>query len=314
MRKSSLSDFLLYCDEKTNKVILSWLGEIKSVRRLAKNSLEAYQRDLNQFIRFLSNHFAQTISLKILQDLKPADFRSFLAYRRNCDVSSRSLARSLSAIKSFFTYLEQQNILKNEALNIIRAPKIGKSLPKALSVDEAKNAISSIKNMEETPWVMARDTAVLSLCYGAGLRISEALSLSQADIETSAMRIIGKGNKMRLVPLMEPVAKAIKTYLKLCPFPLNSNEPIFKGVKGGVLSARLVQRRAEQLRINLGLPPSATPHALRHSFATHLLAKGGDLRTIQELLGHASLSSTQIYTKVDSEQLLKSYKEAHPRG
>ncbi len=309
-----MSNFALYSDKKTTIYIKSWLGEMKSVRRLASNSIDAYKRDINQFIAFIAKHHQCVVDLKILQDLKPADFRSFLAYRRNQDVSSRSLARTLSALKSFFIYLESQNIIKNESLSIIRSPKIGKSLPKALSVDEAKGAISIVNELEEIPWVSARDIAVLSLCYGAGLRISEALALSKSDIETNAMRIIGKGNKMRLVPLMQPIEKAIKTYLKLCPFPLNTQQPMFRGVKGGVLSARLIQRRVVQLRAALGLPPSATPHALRHSFATHLLSKGGDLRTIQELLGHASLSTTQIYTKVDSEQLLQSYQKAHPRG
>ncbi len=309
-----MSDFSLYSDKKTTTHIKSWLSEMKSVRRLAANSIDAYQRDIAQFIAFIAKHYQARVDLKILQDLKPTDFRSFLAYRRNQNVSSRSLARTLSALKSFFIYLERQNIIKNESLSIVRSPKIGKSLPKALSVDEAKNTIALIDELEESPWVSARDIAVLSLCYGAGLRISEALALSKSDIEANAMRIIGKGNKMRLVPLMQPIEKAIKSYLKLCPFPLNAKEPMFKGVKGGVLSARLIQRRVVQLRSALGLPPSATPHALRHSFATHLLSKGGDLRTIQELLGHASLSTTQIYTKVDSEQLLESYQKAHPRG
>jgi integrase/recombinase XerC len=309
-----MTDFALFCDKKTNSLIIAWLSEMKSVRHLAQNTIEAYQRDIAQFISFMNIHCANSVTLKILENLKTTDFRAFLAYRRNENVSSRSLARSLCALKSFFTYLEQQNIIKNAALNIIRAPKIGKSLPKALSVEEAKKSISSIGEIENIAWVSARDIAVLSLCYGAGLRISEALSLSRNDIEASSMRIMGKGNKMRLVPLMGTISDAIADYLTKCPFSIGQSEPIFKGVKGGVLSARIIQRRVVQLRAALGLPPSATPHALRHSFATHLLGKGGDLRTIQELLGHASLSSTQIYTKVDNEQLLESYRSAHPRG
>jgi len=309
-----MSDFINFTNGQTNDLIIAWLGELKSVRQLAAKTVEAYQRDLNQFTTFLFNHHAQKIDLKLLENLKPADFRAFLAYRRNDDVNSRSLARSLSALKSFFSYLEMQNLIKNEALNLIKMPKLGKSLPKALSVDEAKKTISSIDEMEDIAWISARDIAALSLCYGAGLRISEVLALTKTDIETNAMRIIGKGDKMRLVPLMPPISLAISKYLKLCPFIITKNEPMFKGVKGGILSARIIQRRVVQLRSALGLPPSATPHALRHSFATHILNKGGDLRTIQELLGHASLSTTQIYTKVDNEQLLQSYLKAHPRG
>ncbi len=309
-----MSDFINFTNGQTNDLIIAWLGELKSVRQLAAKTVEAYQRDLSQFIAFLFNHHAQKIDLKLLENLKPTDFRAFLAYRRNDDVSSRSLARSLSALKSFFNYLEMQNLIKNEALNLIKAPKLGKSLPKALSIDEAKKTISSIDEMEDIAWISARDIAALSLCYGAGLRISEALALTKADIETNAMRIIGKGDKMRLVPLMPPISLAIAKYLKLCPFNIAKSEPIFKGVKGGILSARIIQRRVVQLRSALGLPPSASPHALRHSFATHLLNKGGDLRSIQELLGHASLSTTQIYTKVDNEQLLENYIKAHPRG
>ncbi len=309
-----MSDFASFTDKKTTNHIKNWLSEMALVKRLAPNTISSYRRDISQFMEFSFNHLGQKIDLKILQNLKAMDFRAFLAFRRNKQVSSRSLARSLSALKSFFLYLEQHDIVKNEALGIINSPKIGKSLPKALSVNEAKKSILFIDEIENNPWVSARDIAVLSLCYGAGLRISETLALSQSDIENNVMRIIGKGNKMRLVPLMEPIKKAIDDYLKLCPFSLNRNEPMFKGVKGGVLSARIVQRRLVQLRSALGLPPSATPHALRHSFATHLLGKGGDLRTIQELLGHASLSTTQIYTKVDSEQLLSGYLQAHPRS
>ncbi len=309
-----MTDFAFFADKKTASYIKAWLSEMALVKRLAPNTISAYQRDISQFMEFSFNHLGETINLQILQNLKAMDFRAFLAFRRNKQVSSRSLARSLSALKSFFLYLELHDIIKNEALNIINSPKIGKSLPKALSVDEAKKSISFIDEIENNAWVSARDIAVLSLCYGAGLRISETLALSQGDIENSVMRIRGKGNKTRLVPLMEPIKRAINDYLKLCPFSLSQAEPMFKGVKGGVLSARIVQRRLVQLRTMLGLPSSATPNALRHSFATHLLGKGGDLRTIQELLGHASLSSTQIYTKVDSEQLLSGYLQAHPRG
>ncbi len=309
-----MSDFALLCDKKTTSYILTWLSELSSVRRLSNNTIAAYKRDIVQFASFIANHKGSKIDLEILTELKPADFRAFLAFRRSNGVNSRSLARQLSSLKSLFLYLEQAKVLKNDSLSIIRAPKINKSLPRSISKLEAKNTLSFVAELEEVAWVSARDIAVLSLCYGAGLRISEALSLSRSDIQNDAMRVKGKGNKERLVPILLPIKTAINNYLELCPFNLSTTEPMFLGVKGGVLSPRIIQKRVEQLRFALGLPSFATPHALRHSFATHLLECKGDLRTIQELLGHASLSSTQIYTKVESEQLLKSYLSAHPRG
>lgn len=294
--------------------VANWQRDLGAVRRLAPLTLEAYLRDLGQFITFLSAHTGGEVSLATFRDLRPADIRAFLAARRNDSLGSRSLARALSAIKSFFGYLEREGVLATEALNTIRTPKQPRSLPKALTVLEAKATIQTTDELEDTPWVAARDMAVISLCYGAGLRISEALGITRADLESSALRVTGKGGKTRLVPLIAAVSQAIDTYLGLTPFHPGPNEPIFRGKKGGPLSPRLIQLRMQQLRGALGLPPSATPHALRHSFATHLLGKGGDLRAIQELLGHASLSTTQIYTAVDTERLLESYRAAHPRA
>src|SRR5690606_38762515 len=254
------------------------------------------------------------ITLQSLKELRGADIRAYMARRREESLGSRSLARMLSSLKSFFGYLERENILATEALNVVRAPKVGRSLPKALTVIEAKQAIAATDELEVEPWVAARDMAVISLCYGAGLRISEALALTKEDLEAEVLRVTGKGGKVRMVPLIAPVRQAIDSYLKLSPYKLWPEDPLFRGVKGGVLSPRIIQKRMELLRSALGLPPSATPHALRHSFATHLLGKGGDLRSIQELLGHASLSTTQIYTAVDTERLLDSYAKAHPRG
>ncbi|HEV7275782.1 MAG TPA: tyrosine recombinase XerC [Devosiaceae bacterium] len=294
--------------------LAGWLRELGSVRRLAAKTLEAYQRDLAQFLGFLAAHTGGPVSIGTLRELRPADIRGYLASRRNDRLTSRSLARALAAIRSFFGYLEREGVVAVEALNAIRTPKQPRSLPKALTVLEAKDTIAATADMEERPWVAARDIAVLSLCYGAGLRISEALALTRADLEGTALRVTGKGGKTRLVPLIAVVRQGIDTYLGLCPFHLAAGEPLFRGVRGGVLSPRLIQLRVVQLRSALGLPPSATPHALRHSFATHLLGRGGDLRTIQELLGHASLSTTQIYTAVDTDRLLESYRAAHPRG
>jgi integrase/recombinase XerC len=284
------------------------------VRRLAPKTLEAYRRDVGQFLNFLGLHTGGAVSVATLADMRAADLRAFMAQRRNDGVEARSLARGLSAIKSFFRFLEREGVVSTEALNTIRTPRTKKSLPKALTVREAKGAIATAGEDDERPWVGARDMAVLSLCYGAGLRISEALSLSRADLEGPVLRITGKGGKTRMVPLIDPVRQAVAAYLELCPFPLTPSQKLFRGIKGGELSPRLIQLRVVQLRGALGLPPSATPPALRHSFATHLLGRGGDLRAIQELLGHASLSTTQIYTAVDTERLLDAYRAAHPRS
>lgn len=301
-------------DDAVQSHVAGWLRDLGSVRRLAAKTLEAYGRDLHQFLGFLSGHTGGAVSVASLRELRAADIRAHMAARREEGVSSRSLARSLSAIKSFFRYLEREGVVTSEAFNAVRTPKAGRSLPKALTVLEAKAAISTTAELEERPWIAARDMAVLSLCYGSGLRISEALALTRADLDSDVLRVTGKGGKTRLVPMISPVRASIETYLAICPFKLGPSQPLFRGAKGGVLSPRLIQLRVAQLRGALGLPPSATPHALRHSFATHLLGRGGDLRAIQELLGHASLSTTQIYTAVDTERLLESYRAAHPRA
>ena len=301
-------------DEFIRAQLAAWQRELGSVRRLAANTLEAYSRDVDQFLSFLAGHAGGPVTLATLRELRGADIRAFMAQRRTESLGSRSLARVLSALKSFFRFLEREGVVATEALNVIRTPKLPKSLPKALTVNEARQTIAVTESMEERPWVAARDMAVLSLCYGAGLRISEALALTAGDLEAQVLRVTGKGGKVRLVPLIEAVRKSVDLYIELCPFKSWPEEPLFRGVKGGVLSPRLIQQRMVQLRGALGLPPSATPHALRHSFATHLLGRGGDLRAIQELLGHASLSTTQIYTAVDTDRLLESYRKAHPRG
>ncbi len=309
-----MTDSAFATDAFIQSLIAGWMRELGSIKRMAPKTLEAYGRDLSQFMSFMAGHMGGTITLESLKELRAADIRAFMAQRREESLGSRSLARVLSALKSFFGFLERENVLVTEAFNAIRTPKIPKSLPKALTVIEAKQTIKATDEMEEVPWVAARDMAVISLCYGAGLRIAEALALTKGDLEAEVLRVTGKGGKVRMVPLIAPVRQAIEEYLKLSPYKLWPDDPLFRGVRGGVLSPRLIQLRMEKLRSALGLPPSATPHALRHSFATHLLGRGGDLRAIQELLGHASLSSTQIYTAVDTERLLESYAKAHPRG
>lgn len=301
-------------DSTVSTLVSGWLTELEAVRRLASKTLESYQRDLDQFLGFLAGHSGGAVSLDTLRQLRGADIRAFMAVRRSDGVGSRSLARGLSSLRSFLGHLERQGVLASEALNVIRTPKLPRSLPKALTVPEARATIATTEALEDRPWVAARDTAVLALCYGAGLRISEALAITRSDLEAASLRVTGKGGKVRLVPLLGAVRQAVEHYLDLCPFAAEPDAPLFRGVKGGVLSPRLVQMRVAQLRGALGLPPSATPHALRHSFATHLLSRGGDLRAIQELLGHASLSTTQIYTAIDTDRLLDAYRRAHPRG
>ncbi|MGV3574598.1 MAG: tyrosine recombinase XerC [Devosia sp.] len=309
-----MTDSAFATDAFVQSQIALWMRELGSVKRMADNTLESYGRDLSQFMSFLAGHMGGPISLQSLKELRAADIRAFMAQRREESLGSRSLARVLSALKSFFAFLEREGILATEAFNAIRTPKTPHSLPKPLTVVEAKKTISEVDELEDRPWVAARDMAVISLCYGAGLRISEALALTKGDLESDVLRVTGKGGKIRMVPLITPVRQAIEEYLKLSPFKLWPEDPLFRGVRGGVLSPRLIQKRMELVRSALQLPPSATPHALRHSFATHLLGKGGDLRAIQELLGHASLSTTQIYTAVDTERLMESYAKAHPRG
>lgn len=309
-----MTDSAFATDAFIQSQIAQWMRELGSVKRLAPNTLAAYGRDLSQFMSFLAGHMGGPISLQSLKELRAADVRAFMAQRRTESLGSRSLARVLSALKSFFAFLEREGVLATEAFNAVRTPKIPRALPKALSVVEAKQTIAATDEMEDKPWVAARDMAVISLCYGAGLRISEALSLTRADLDSDVLRVTGKGGKVRMVPLIAPVRETIDRYLELSPYKTWDNDPIFRGEKGGILSPRLIQKRMQSLRSALTLPPSATPHALRHSFATHLLGKGGDLRAIQELLGHASLSTTQIYTAVDTERLMESYAKAHPRG
>lgn len=301
-------------DDFIRNQLALWRRELASIRRVADKTLEAYSRDVDQFLSFLASHAGGTVSLQTLKDLRGADIRAFMAQRRAESLGSRSLARVLSALKSFFRFLEREGVVASNALDVIRTPKIPKSLPKALTVSEARGTISASNDKDEEPWIAARDMAVLSLCYGAGLRISEALAVTGSDLEATTLRVTGKGGKQRLVPLIEAVRKSIDLYVSLSPYHTEPDQPLFRGAKGGVLSPRIIQLRMENLRSAFGLPPTATPHALRHSFATHLLGAGGDLRAIQELLGHASLSTTQIYTAVDTDRLLESYRKAHPRG
>jgi integrase/recombinase XerC len=297
-----------------------WLAYLGSERRMSPKTLEAYERDVGQFLTFLAEHLGGTPGLKHLAKLTPADVRAFMAARRSDGAGNRTLMRGLAGTRSFARFLERNGKGKVGALSAIRTPKLARSLPKPLAVKDAKRMADGEARDGETraPWIIARDAAVLGLLYGSGLRIAEALSLKRGQAPKpgtgDAITVTGKGNKARMVPVLPQVAKLIADYVALCPIELPPDGPLFVGARGGPLLPRIVQLAMARLRGALGLPDSATPHALRHSFATHLLARGGDLRSIQELLGHASLSTTQIYTAVDSERLLEVYATAHPRA
>ena len=314
---SSKSESLLVTARpELNRRIDQWLDHLSDERRLSDKTLLAYERDLRQFLRFLTNHLGGAPDLKEIAALRPADFRGFLASRRRDGAQSRSLARGLAGIRSFLRYLERRGEVNAAASSAVRPPRQTRSLPKPVSSKDAIDVTSGDLAMEREPWLEARNAAVLTLLYGCGLRISEALSLTGAmapKTGTKTLRVVGKGGKERIVPILPAVCQAVEHYLKLCPYAISPDGPLFLGARGGPLNPRMIQLAMARLRGALGLPDSATPHALRHSFATHLLAGGGDLRTIQELLGHASLASTQIYTEIDSAHLLSAYDKAHPR-
>ena len=300
-------------------VARGWLRHLAAERRLSPLSLDAYGRDLRQLIDFLADYQGQRPSLATIDALTAGDVRAFMAHRRRGRVGNRSLLRQLAGVRSFARFCEREGFAKTSAFSSIRAPKLPRTLPKPVGAALACEITSGegFAGEARPAWTLARDTAVLALCYGAGLRISEALAIKRAEApvgDVEALTIIGKGRKMRQVPIIEPVRRAVESYVAACPFKLPGQGPLFIGVRQGPLSPRLIQLAVERLRGALGLPDSATPHALRHSFATHLLGRGGDLRTIQELLGHASLSTTQIYTAVDSARLLESYRANHPRA
>lgn len=311
-----MSDLALTLAPDAAAAAQGWLASLTSERRMSAKTLEAYARDMGQFAAFMAEHLGGAPSRNDLAQLTVSDFRAFLARRRKQGVESRTLARQLSSLRSFYRFAERQGLFRNAALSAIRAPKLPHAVPKPISPEKARHLVrADALATEETPrWVLARDAAVLTLLYAAGLRISEALSLTRAQVDKPVLTVIGKGNKTRIVPLLPAARAAVAAYLDLCPFAVKAGEPVFRGVKGGPLNARNIQLLTARLRGALGLPETATPHALRHSFATHLLSHGADLRVIQELLGHASLSTTQVYTEVNRAHLLAQYRKAHPRA
>ncbi|WGI22542.1 tyrosine recombinase XerC [Amylibacter sp. IMCC11727] len=292
-----------------------WLASITALQGVADKTIEAYQRDVAGFIGFLSNHLGGDVGKTKLSQIKITDMRAWMAHERRRGVGPRSLARELSAVKSFFRWLGEAEGIEVTAPLATRAPKFKPQLPRPMARDQAKAMIDTAELQTMDGWTGARDAAVITLLYGCGLRISEALGLNRAAAPFGeTLRIRGKGDKDRIVPVLPAARRAVDEYLQLCPYPLDAEHPLFIGKRGKRLNPRHIQKVMEQTRMQLGLPATATPHAMRHSFATHLLEAGGDLRAIQELLGHASLSTTQAYTALDQARLMDVYKKAHPKG
>lgn len=298
-------------------LLSQWIAHLRDERRFAANSTEAYERDVSAFLDFLQGHLGGEPDARALADLEPRDLRAYLAFRRQGPdaLGDRSISRALAAIRSFYRYLERRHGVTNARLSLVRGPKLKRPLPRPVSEAAARDLISEAQAAAGEEWIGARDAALVTLLYAAGLRISEALALDGGDRPLPEMlRIVGKGGKERLVPLLAAARQAVERYAELCPFALTEDAPLFRAARGGAMSPRMAQALMETLRGRLGLPSSATPHALRHSFATHLLANGGDLRAIQDLLGHESLSTTQAYTSVEAQKILQSYRRAHPRA
>lgn len=293
----------------------AFLAQKSALAAASDNTIKAYRSDLLDYLSFLSQHKGGAQGIAPLTQITVGDMRSWMAHERGGGLAARSLARKLSAVKSFYRWLAEREHFDPTAVLSARAPKFQAKLPRPLDEDGALAVLETIELQSTSDWIGARDTAVVTLLYGCGLRISEALGLTGKDAPLPAsLRILGKGGKERLVPVIDAARDAVQAYQKLCPYTCTPNEPLFFGARGGPLNARLVQKVMAQTRLQLGLPATATPHALRHSFATHLLSAGGDLRAIQELLGHASLSTTQAYTQVDTARLMEVYNRTHPKA
>ncbi|WP_170604663.1 tyrosine recombinase XerC [Ruegeria arenilitoris] len=292
-----------------------WLDGLGALAGRSENTLAAYRGDVTEFLSFVTLHHSERQGLSALERVTLSDMRAWMAEQRSAGVGSRSLARKLSAVKSFYRWLAEREGFEPTAVLSTRAPKFTKKLPRPLAEDAARAMIETVEIQSTSDWVAARDVAVVTLLYGCGLRISEALSLTGADAPLpDTIRILGKGDKERIVPVLPAARAAVDRYLRLCPHPQSPDAPLFRGVRGGALNPRAIQGVMAKARMQLGLPATATPHAMRHSFATHLLSAGGDLRSIQELLGHASLSTTQTYTAVDTARLMEVYNRAHPKA
>lgn len=297
------------------RALSGWLGWLTYEKRASPHTLDGYARDVMAFLAFLTEHLGFMPGLKELEGLTALDFRAWLARQSNAGNSRTTVARHASTLRTLYKYLEREGIIVNAAIHAVRTPKVPKSLPKALTIEDALMAVEVAAELADEPWIGKRDEALLKLLYGCGLRLSEALNLDVRDIPTGdTMIITGKGSKQRVVPVLPEVKRVIEAYVKASPFPMTPQSPLFLGARGGRLNPGVAQAMVRQVRALLSLPDTVTPHALRHSFATHLLAGGGDLRTIQELLGHASLSTTQRYTDVDTARLQAVHGLSHPRA
>lgn len=305
------SEIIFNADEELKQTIKQWQNWLAKERLYSEHTLDAYSRDLAIFLQNISE---KPLSLSDLQNLEVYDFRRFISRRAAKYVEKSSLGREISAVKNFFKWMSRSNIIKNQAITVITSPRRPKVLPKALDVDDSFSVLDEAPNLAKNEWQGLRDRAILTVLYGCGLRISEAISLNIGDIneKSETLRVKGKGNKERIVPLLPIIWQNIAEYLQKCPYKQNIGEPLFLGSRGERITARVVQRQVEKIRLYLGLPDTFTPHALRHSFATQLLADGADLRSIQELLGHASLMTTQRYTDVQTQTMQKEYHKAHP--
>lgn len=294
-----------------------WLAGLSALGNASGHTIIAYRHDVVKWMGFLAAHHGEPAGPATIAGMSQSDLRAWMAHERGRGLSARSLARALSSVRSFARWLTERHEGLGEATVILsaRSPKFRRRLPRPLSETQALGMIETVSLQARTDWQQARDMAVVTLLYGCGLRISEALSLTGADQPLPDMlRITGKGGKTRLVPVLPAGRAAVAEYVRLCPFQITGADPLFRGARGGALNPRLIQKAMEQTRLQLGLPATATPHAMRHSFATHLLSAGGDLRSIQELLGHASLSTTEAYTAVDAARLMDVYAAAHPRA
>ncbi|MGD9637959.1 MAG: tyrosine recombinase XerC [Alphaproteobacteria bacterium] len=307
---------IYFCgDEKLKALIAAWLDWLKLEKRVSLHTIDGYARDLAAFLGFACEHTGDLPTIKILNNLKIADFRAFLSLRLASGISRSSMARAMSSLHNFYKWGRKEKKLFNDNIKGVKAPKVPKSVPKPLAKDEAFDVIEIAKELYDEPWLANRDAAIFTLLYGCGLRISEALSLDIKDIpDSSFLKIRGKGDKERIVPVLPEVKEAILKYYNSRPFTKEKDEPLFVGLRGKRLDPGVVQRQMRKIRAYAGLPETATPHALRHSFATHLLEGSGNLRAVQELLGHSSLSTTQRYTEVDTGMMLKIYNKAHPRA
>jgi integrase/recombinase XerC len=291
-----------------------WLDSLAHERRASPHTLRAYGDDVARFLGFTTQHVGGAVSERTLAKLTPADIRAFITHRRAEGLGPGGVQRALAAVRSFYKFLAREGVLENAAPKSVRTPRIRRPLPRPLSLEDAARTIADAGE-NDIDWLGGRDTALLTLLYGAGLRISEALALKRGDVPLgSTLSVIGKGRKERAVPVLPVVAEALAAYAAKIPFTGASSSPLFLSRRGGPMSPREAQALMQKLRGRLGLPERATPHALRHSFATHVLQGGADLRSVQELLGHSSLSTTQIYTAIDTRQLLETYSKAHPRG